>query len=154
MRPRWNFVKNISRFTLTNSGAIFSRMYRRANKYNGAGQPAHKINHYETDLARFQRTLADGRIGCFIRVGLGFNQLVTMAFNAQKYRYGGLVVEVTKIVAVSYYMGKYQCLVRGYGHNNTEPRKKYTVEAETNAKASRIALQMYNVDTNRNGTNG
>lgn len=105
-------------------------------------------------MARFQRTLADGRIGCFIRLGLGFNQLVTMAFNAQKYRYGGLVVEVTKIVAVSDYMGKFQCLVRGYGHNNTEPRKKYTVEAETNAKASRIALQMYNVDTNRNGTNG
>ena len=77
-----------------------------------------------------------------------------MAFNAQKYRYGGLVVEVVKIMAVSDYMGKFQCLVRGYGHGNTAPRKKYTVEAETNAKASRIALQMYNVDTNRNGTNG
>ena len=77
-----------------------------------------------------------------------------MAHNAQKYRYGGLVVEVVKIAAVSDYMGKFQCLVRGYGHGNPAPRKKYTVEAETNAKASRIALQMYNVDTNKNGTNG
>ena len=98
--------------------------------------------------------MADGRIRCFIRIGLCFNQLVTMAFAVKKYRYGGLVVEVAKIVAVSDYMGKFQCLVRGYGHGNTAPRKKYTVEAETNAKASRIALQMYNVDTNRNGTNG
>ena len=66
-----------------------------------------------------------------------------MAFAVQKYRYGGLVVEVAKIVAVSDYMGKFQCLVRGYGHGNPAPRKKYTVEAETNAKASRIAVQMY-----------
>ena len=105
-------------------------------------------------MARFQRTLADGRFGRVVCFGLGFNQLVTMAFAVQKYRYGGLVVEVAKIVAVSDYMGKFQCLVRGYGHGNPAPRKKYTVEAETNAKASRLALQMYNVDTNRNGTNG
>lgn len=101
-------------------------------------------------MARFKRTLADGRIGCFIRVGLGFNQLVTMAFAVQKYRYGGLVVEVVKILAVSDYMGKFQCLVRGYGHGNQAPRKKYTVEAETNAKASRIALQMYNAEYGQN----
>ena len=94
-------------------------------------------------MARFQRTLADGRIGCFIRVGLGFNQLVTMAFAVQKYRYGGLVVEVAKMVDVNENVRKFQCLVRGYGHNNPAPRKKYTVVSETNAKASRIALQAY-----------
>ena len=95
-------------------------------------------------MARFQRTLADGRFGRVVCFGLGFNQLVTMAFNAQKYRYGGLVVEVTKIVAVSDYMAKFQCLVRGYGHNNPAPRKKYDeIQTESNAKVSRIALQMY-----------
>ena len=77
-----------------------------------------------------------------------------MAYSVQKYRYGKLVVEVTKIVAISDYMGKFQCTVRGQGHDKTQPRKKYTVEAETNAKAARVALQMYNVDFNRNGTIG
>ena len=64
----------------------------------------------------------------------------------QKYRYGGLVVEVAKMVDLDENMRKFQCLVRGYGHNNPAPRKKYTVCAETNAKASRIALQVYKME--------
>lgn len=65
-----------------------------------------------------------------------------MARNLQKYRYGGMVVEVFKI-SEDAGMGKFKCLVRGYGHNNKEPRKEYDIQAETNAKASRLALQKY-----------
>lgn len=72
----------------------------------------------------------------------------------QKYRYGDLIVEVIRQKELPKGMALFQCLVRGFGQGNPAPRKKYTVEAETNAKASRIALQMYNVDFNRNGTNG
>ena len=51
--------------------------------------------------------MADGRIGYFICIGLGFNQLVIMGKLAiQKYRYGGLVVEVAKMyLGVPYVYG-------------------------------------------------
>ena len=45
--------------------------------------------------------------------------------------------------AVQKYSRKFQCLVRGFGHGNQTPRKQYIIETETNAKASRIALQAY-----------
>lgn len=66
-----------------------------------------------------------------------------MGRNTQKYRYGDLIVEVWRISDVSLYVGRFQCLVRGYGHGNTAPREIYIVDAETNAKASRNALQRY-----------
>lgn len=107
-------------------------------------------------MGRFQRTLADGRIGCFILYCLGFNSLVVMATSyTQKYRYGGLVVDVIRLSEQPNGKARFQCLVRGFCQGNPAPRKKYDdIQAETNAKASRLALQMYNVDTNRNGTNG
>ena len=66
-----------------------------------------------------------------------------MAHNAQKYRYGNLVVEVCRLEEKDGGKSKYKCLVRGYGHNNKEPRGTYEVETETTAKASRIALEIY-----------
>ena len=66
-----------------------------------------------------------------------------MAHNAQKYRYGNLVVEVCRLEEKAGGKSKYKCLVRGYGHNNKEPRGTYEVETETTAKASRIALDLY-----------
>ena len=101
-------------------------------------------NQYETDLARFQRTLADGRIGCFIRLGLGFNPLVVMATSyTQKYRYGGLVVDVIRLSEQPNGKARFQCVVRGFGQGNPAPRERYEVEAESNAQASRVALQKY-----------
>ena len=64
-----------------------------------------------------------------------------MAHNAQKYRYGNLVVEVCRLEEKDGGKSKYKCLVRGYGHK--EPRETYEVETETTAKASRIALEIY-----------
>lgn len=64
-------------------------------------------------------------------------------YAVQKYRYGDMVVEVAKIVDVTENIRKFQCLVRGFGHGNQTPRKQYIIETETNAKASRLALQMY-----------
>lgn len=64
-------------------------------------------------------------------------------FVGQKYRYGQLVVEVSRVSDVSETIRKFQCTVRGYGHNNPTPRKTYFIDAETNAKASRIALEKY-----------
>lgn len=61
----------------------------------------------------------------------------------QTYRYGILAVDVTKQKDVAGTIRSFQCIVRGYDHNNTVPREKYTIEAETNAKAGRIALQLY-----------
>ena len=66
-----------------------------------------------------------------------------MAYNAQKYRYGGTVVEVYKIKTISEYKSKFQCLVRGYGHNNPAPRETFVMDTETPAIASRKAVQMY-----------
>lgn len=66
-----------------------------------------------------------------------------MAHNAQKYRYGNLVVEVRSINTIDARTNKYECLVRGFGHNNPVPRETYIVNAATNAQASRNALQLY-----------
>ena len=93
-------------------------------------------------MGRFQRTLADGRVGCFIRLWLCFNQLVTMGNNGRKYRYAGLVVEVLRIKDVPN-GGRFQCLVRGDGKNNRKPRETYIMDKETPAIASRNAVQMY-----------
>lgn len=62
----------------------------------------------------------------------------------QKYRYGGLVVEVQRLSELTGGKARFQCLVRGFGHGNPTPRKKYDVQAETNAQASRKAVQLYN----------
>lgn len=67
-----------------------------------------------------------------------------MASNGQKYRYGGLVVEVCRIKELDR-GSRYKCLVRGYGHNNPAPRETYNIDTETSAMASREALQMYNL---------
>ena len=70
-----------------------------------------------------------------------------MATNfSQQYRYGGLVVEVQRLSEMTGGKCRFQCLVRGYGHGNPAPRKKYDVQAETNAQASRKALQLYNTE--------
>ena len=62
---------------------------------------------------------------------------------AQKYRYGGLVIEVRRIGEISQYVFRFECLVRGFGRNNPAPRQSYIVNASTNAAASRKALQNY-----------
>lgn len=62
----------------------------------------------------------------------------------QNYRYAGLVVEVRRIADIDANTGRFQCLVRGYGHGNKAPRMTCFVNAATNAIASRKALQMYN----------
>lgn len=77
-----------------------------------------------------------------------------MASSTQSYRYNGMVVDVRRIVELDGEKSRFQCLVRGYGHGNPAPRKKYTVEAETNAQASRIAFQMYKVDIDKDDKNG
>ena len=66
-----------------------------------------------------------------------------MANDTQKYRYGKLVVEVRRIMDVAN-GGRFLCLVRGFGHGNPAPRKEYDVQAQTNAQASRKAVQLYN----------
>ena len=60
----------------------------------------------------------------------------------QKYRYGNLIVEVKRIMDVDN-GGRFQCLVRGYGHENTAPRETYIMDTEAPAIASRNAVQMY-----------
>lgn len=67
-----------------------------------------------------------------------------MGNNAQHYRYNGLVVEVRRIADAERGNGRFQCLVRGFGHGNTAPRMTCFINAETNAIAARKALQMYN----------
>lgn len=66
--------------------------------------------------------------------------------STQKYRYKGSVVEVVGTGVGSGYKSNFVCLVRGYGHNNPAPRRKYTIEAESAAKASRLAFQKYEND--------
>lgn len=68
----------------------------------------------------------------------------------QKYKYGAFVVEVFSI-RENAETKTYTCLVRGFGHGNHAPRKEYTIDAETNAKASRIAIQRYKEEINRDG---
>ena len=65
-----------------------------------------------------------------------------MGNNGQNYRYGKLVVEVRRIIDIPN-CGRFQCLVRGFGHGNTAPRETYVMDTETPAIASRNALQMY-----------
>ena len=63
---------------------------------------------------------------------------------ATKYRYGTLVIEVEYIKEISSLKRQFRCLVRGFGGRKDIPRKTYMVEAETNAKAARMALDKYN----------
>lgn len=65
-----------------------------------------------------------------------------MGNNGQSYRYGHLVVDVRRIMDVAH-GGRFQCLVRGYGHGNTAPRETFVLDTETPAIASRNAVQMY-----------
>ena len=60
----------------------------------------------------------------------------------QKYRYSQYVVEVEKTGTVGN-RGKFNCLVRGFGHGNTAPKKRYYIEAISAAQATRIAFEMY-----------
>jgi len=62
---------------------------------------------------------------------------------ATKYRYGTLVIEVEYIKEISSLKRQFRCLVRGFGGRKDIPRKTYMVEAETNAKAARLALDKY-----------
>lgn len=63
---------------------------------------------------------------------------------ATKYRYGNLVVEVEYIKKISSLKRQFRCLVRGFGGRKDIPRKTFMVEAETNAKSARLALEKYN----------
>ncbi len=76
-----------------------------------------------------------------------------MAFYSQKYKYGNLVVEVRRVADIRN-GGRFKCVVRGFGHNSPAPRGEYIVEAETNAKASRNALQMYKDEHKDDGEKG
>ena len=60
----------------------------------------------------------------------------------QKYRYAGYVVEVEKTETIGE-RGKFNCMVRGYGHGNTAPKKRYYIEAMSAAQASRMAFDIY-----------
>ncbi len=73
-----------------------------------------------------------------------------MANNTQRYRYKGLIVEVSRISDLPGGFGVYHCLVRGFGHNNPLPRKAYNIHASTNAQASRKALIKYEEDGKEN----
>lgn len=69
----------------------------------------------------------------------------------QKYRYGDLVVEVIRQKELPKGMALFKCLVRGFGQGNPAQRKKYDdIQTETNAKASRLALQMYQKEYGQN----
>ena len=63
---------------------------------------------------------------------------------ATKYRYGNLIVEVENLKDVSSLKREFRCIVRGFGGRKDIPRKTFMVEAETNAKAARLALDKYN----------
>lgn len=63
---------------------------------------------------------------------------------ATKYRYGTLVIEVEYIKEISSLKRQFRCLVRGFGGRKDIPRKTWIIDAETNAKAARMALDKYN----------
>ena len=67
-----------------------------------------------------------------------------MATRGTKYRYGELVVDVENIKEISKTTRLFNCVVRGFGVRKDIPRKEYRIEAETNAKAARIAMENYN----------
>jgi len=67
-----------------------------------------------------------------------------MAARGTKYRYGQLCIDVEKIKDVSSIMREFKCTIRGFGGKKDIPRKVFTIEAETNAKAARLALEKYN----------
>jgi hypothetical protein len=70
----------------------------------------------------------------------------------QKYRFSNpaSVVEVTehrsKFVILKPGERAFNCLCRGYGHNNHEPRKTYVIIAATPSQAARMAIENYRKD--------
>lgn len=62
-----------------------------------------------------------------------------------KYRYGNLMVVVTRI-GNGKEPGKdvFTCKVRAFGYDKSIPRKDFIVEAISNAQAARMALDKYN----------
>ena len=73
----------------------------------------------------------------------------------QKYKFSNpaSVVEVTQKYREDPRDGytMYDCLCRGFGQNNRNPRKTYQILAKTSGAAARMAMEFYRKDCFSNG---